>query len=75
MPASGDDVTLLLARLRDGNQDAANQLIPRVLVELAPHGRRYLPREWPGQTLQARARKVVIDVYLPIAPDKLQSKM
>ena len=26
MPASGDNVTLLLARLRDGNQDAANRV-------------------------------------------------
>ena len=62
MPASGDNVTLLLARLRDGNQDAANQLIPLVYAELRRMAGAYMQRERPGQTLQATA--LVHEAYM-----------
>jgi RNA polymerase sigma factor (TIGR02999 family) len=62
MPASGDNVTLLLARLRDGHQDAANQLIPLVYAELRRMAGAYMQRERPGQTLQATA--LVHEAYM-----------
>ena len=62
MPASGDNVTLLLARLRDGNEDAANQLIPLIYAELRRMAGAYMRRELPGQTLQATA--LVNEAYM-----------
>ncbi len=62
MPASGDNVTLLLARLRDGNQDAANRLIPLIYSELRRMAAAYMRRELPGQTLQATA--LVNEAYM-----------
>ena len=62
MPASGDNVALLLARLRDGHQDAANQLIPLVYAELRRMAGAYMQRERPGQTLQATA--LVHEAYM-----------
>lgn len=62
MPATGDNVTMLLARLRDGDQDAANRLIPLVYAELRRIAGAYMQRERPGQTLQATA--LVHEAYM-----------
>src|ERR1039457_6295168 len=62
MHAPGDNVTLLLAQRRDGNQDAANQLIPLVYAELRRMAGAYMQRERPGQTLQATA--LVHEAYM-----------
>jgi RNA polymerase sigma factor (TIGR02999 family) len=62
MPAPGDNVTLLLAQLREGNQDAANQLIPLIYAELRRMAGAYMQRERPGQTLQATA--LVHEAYM-----------
>ena len=56
MPAPGDNVTLLLAQLREGTQDAANQLIPLIYAELRRMAGAYMQRERPGQNLQATTR-------------------
>jgi hypothetical protein len=34
MPSPGENVTLLLAQVRDGNREAADQLIPIIYNEL-----------------------------------------
>ena len=62
MSAPGDNVTLLLAQLREGNQDAANQLIPLIYAELRRMAGAYMQRERPGQTLQATA--LVHEAYM-----------
>jgi RNA polymerase sigma factor (TIGR02999 family) len=62
MPAPGDNVTLLLARLRDGNRDAGDQLIPLIYAELRRMAGAYMRRERPGQTLQATA--LVHEAYM-----------
>ena len=61
MPASGD-VTLLLNELREGNQEAANRLIPLIYSELRRMAGSYMLRERAGHTLQATA--LVNEVYL-----------
>jgi RNA polymerase sigma-70 factor (ECF subfamily) len=62
MPSAGDNVTLLLAQLRDGSQDAANRLIPLIYTELRRMAGAYMRREQPGHTLQATA--VVHEAYM-----------
>jgi RNA polymerase sigma factor (TIGR02999 family) len=62
MPGPGGEVTLLLAQLRDGNQDAANQLVPLVYKELRRLAGSYMQRERPGHTLQATA--LVHEAYM-----------
>ena len=61
MPAPGD-VTLLLNELREGNQEAANRLIPLIYSELRRMAGSYMLRERAGHTLQATA--LVNEVYL-----------
>jgi RNA polymerase sigma factor (TIGR02999 family) len=61
MPASGD-VTLLLTQLREGNREAANQLMPLIYSELRRMAGSYMQRERAGHTLQATA--LVNEVYL-----------
>ncbi len=55
MAASGGDVTLLLAQLREGKQEAADQLFPLVYEELRRMAGAYMRRERPSHTLQATA--------------------
>jgi RNA polymerase sigma factor (TIGR02999 family) len=55
MPAPADNVTVLLAQLRDGHQGAAGQLIPLVYAELRRMAGAFMQRERPGQTLQPTA--------------------
>jgi RNA polymerase sigma factor (TIGR02999 family) len=61
MPAPGD-VTLLLTQLREGNQEAANRLMPLIYSELRRMAGSYMQRERAGHTLQATA--LVNEVYL-----------
>src|SRR5262249_40947038 len=65
MSASGNDVTVLLAQVRAGNQEAAEQLIPLIYNELRRMARGYLQRERPGQTLQATS--LVHEAYMRLA--------
>jgi RNA polymerase sigma-70 factor (ECF subfamily) len=58
-------VTLLLTELREGNQDAANRLMPLIYGELRRMAGSYMQRERPGHTLQATA--LVNEVYLRLA--------
>jgi RNA polymerase sigma factor (TIGR02999 family) len=59
------DVTRLLARWRDGNAEALNQLIPIVYKELRRTADRYLRQERPNHTLQPTA--LVHETYLRLA--------
>src|SRR6516162_1951060 len=65
MDASGADVTTLLNRLADGDQEAAAQLVPLIYEELRLLAARRLRQERPGHTLQATA--LVHEVYLKLA--------
>lgn len=62
MPGSGGVVTRLLSEFREGNQEAANQLVPLVYGELRRMAGAYLQRERPGHTLQATA--LVNEAYI-----------
>jgi RNA polymerase sigma-70 factor (ECF subfamily) len=62
MPGSGGAVTLLLAQLREGNQEAANELVPLVYGELRRMAAVYMQRERPGRTLQAT--ELVHEAYM-----------
>jgi RNA polymerase sigma factor (TIGR02999 family) len=55
MTGPGGDVTRLLAQLREGNQEAADRLVPLVYNELRRMAGAYMQRERPGHTLQATA--------------------
>jgi RNA polymerase sigma-70 factor (ECF subfamily) len=62
MSGSGGAVTLLLAQLREGNQEAANELVPLVYTELRRMAAAYMQRERPGRTLQAT--ELVHEAYM-----------
>ena len=62
MPAPSSEVTLLLAEFREGNQEAANRLMPLIYSELRRMAGSYMQRERPGHTLQATA--LVNEVYI-----------
>jgi RNA polymerase sigma-70 factor (ECF subfamily) len=62
MPAPGGNVTLLLTELREGNQEAADQLMPLIYGELRRMAGSYMQRERAGHTLQATA--LVNEVYM-----------
>ena len=65
MHRSAADVTTLLNRFAEGDQEAAAQLIPLIYTELHRLAIRRLRRERPGHTLQATA--LVHEVYLKLA--------
>lgn len=65
MDRSAADVTTLLNRLADGDQDASAQLVPLIYEELRRLAVRRLRREQPGHTLRATA--LVHEVYLKLA--------
>ena len=65
MDVSGADVTTLLNRLADGDQEAAAQLVPLIYEELRRLAAQRLQHERPGHTLQATA--LVHEVYLKLA--------
>jgi len=60
-----EEVTLLLNKLGDGDQNAASQLVPLVYEELRRMASQYLRHERPGHTLQATA--LVHEAYLKLA--------
>lgn len=60
-----EDVTLLLNKLGDGDQNAAVQLVPLVYEELRKMASRHLRHERPGHTLQATA--LVHEAYIKLA--------
>jgi RNA polymerase sigma factor (TIGR02999 family) len=60
-----EEVTLLLNKLGDGDQNAAAQLVPLVYEELRRMASQYLRRERPGHTLQATA--LVHEAYIKLA--------
>jgi RNA polymerase sigma factor (TIGR02999 family) len=62
MPGSGGEVTRLLVELREGHQEAADQLVPLVYGELRRLAGSYMQRERPGHTLQATA--LVNEAYM-----------
>ena len=57
-----EDVTRLLQSMKDGNPQAASELLPLVYDELRKVARKKLARESPGQTLDATA--LVHEAYL-----------
>ena len=65
MSAPDGQVTLLLTELREGNQEAANRLMPLIYSELRSMAGSYMQRERPGHTLQATA--LVNEVYMRLA--------
>jgi RNA polymerase sigma-70 factor (ECF subfamily) len=65
MPEPDGEVTLLLTEFREGNQEAANRLMPLIYSELRRVAGTYLQRERPGHTLQTTA--LVNEVYLRLA--------
>jgi RNA polymerase sigma factor (TIGR02999 family) len=65
MASPGDNVTLLLGQLREGNREAADQLIPLVYNELRRMAAACMQRERAGHTLQATA--LVHEAYMRLA--------
>jgi len=65
MDPAAADVTTLLNRLADGDQEAAAQLVPLIYEELRRLAVRRLRHERPGHTLQTTA--LVHEVYLKLA--------
>ena len=68
MSASGNDVTALLAQLRQGSPDAADRLMPLIYNELRRMAAGYMQGERPGQTLQATA--LVHEAYMRLAGEQ-----
>jgi RNA polymerase sigma-70 factor, ECF subfamily len=64
MEAPDTDVTVLLSELANGNQQAAEKLVPLVYQELKRLARGYMRRERPDHTLQATA--LVHEAYLKL---------
>ena len=62
------DVTALLKRLADGNQDAANQLVPMIYQELHRLAVLHLRHERPNHTLQPTA--LVHEAYLKLVAQR-----
>jgi RNA polymerase sigma-70 factor (ECF subfamily) len=62
MPEPDGTVTLLLTQVRDGNQEAANQLIPLIYKELRQMAGACMRGERPSHTLQATA--LVNEAYM-----------
>src|SRR5438552_4536328 len=61
------DVTRILGRVRQGDPQAAEQLLPLVYEELRRLAAQKLAKEKPGQTLQATA--LVHEAYLRLVDD------
>src|SRR5262249_17912018 len=68
MSAPDDDVTVLLARWREGSPEAEAELMARVQSELRKLAASYLRRERAGHTLQPTA--VVNEAYLRLIPQR-----
>jgi RNA polymerase sigma-70 factor, ECF subfamily len=64
MDSAQADVTALLSQLTQGNQEAAEKLIPLIYDELKRLARSYMRRERPDHTLQPTA--LVHEAYLKL---------
>ena len=64
-PAERDDATLLMIAAAEGDQAAADRLLPLVFDQLRKAARRQLAGERPGHTLSATA--LVHEAYLKLA--------
>jgi RNA polymerase sigma factor (TIGR02999 family) len=64
MDPGGEDVTILLAELTKGNEEAASRLIPLVYAELRRLAASYMRRERSDHTLQPTA--LVHEAYLKL---------
>ena len=64
-PAERDDATLLMIAAAEGDQAAADRLLPLVFDQLRKVARRQLAGERPGHTLSATA--LVHEAYLKLA--------
>ena len=64
MTSSPEDVTILLSRMHDGDQEAASKLMPVVYGELRRLAGAYMRRERPEHTLQATA--LVHEAYIKL---------
>jgi RNA polymerase sigma factor (TIGR02999 family) len=62
------DITQLLAKWRDGNQSALDELYPLVYDELHRLARRYMSRERKGHTLQTTA--LINEAYVRLVDQK-----
>jgi RNA polymerase sigma factor (TIGR02999 family) len=62
---ASSQVTYLLSRWREGNQEALDSLMPLVYDELRRLARHYLKQEQPGHTLQSTA--LVNEAYIRLA--------
>ena len=67
-PQFEPDVTLLLSQATDGDQQAANELLPIVLQQLRAIAQNRMASENPGHTLQATA--LVNEVFLRLFGDR-----
>jgi RNA polymerase sigma-70 factor, ECF subfamily len=65
------DVTILLHRMRDGDTDAANRLMPMLLAELRQLAQHYLRSERADHTLQPTA--LVNEAYLRLVGDQART--
>ena len=62
MDSPNGEVTLLLAKVRGGNQEAANQLVPLVYAELRRMAGAYMRNERPNHSMQAT--ELVHEAYM-----------
>jgi RNA polymerase sigma-70 factor, ECF subfamily len=62
------DLTLMLNRMRDGDQQAGEEVVARVYGELRQIASREMRRERPGHTLQTTA--LIHEAYLRLAGSK-----
>jgi RNA polymerase sigma factor (TIGR02999 family) len=65
---SRSDVTILLAEVAKGNQEAASELVPLVYQEMRRLAGRYMRRERENHTLQATA--LVHETYLKLVEQR-----
>ena len=68
MEPGSSEITLLLARLSDGDASAASRLMPLVYGELRQIAARYMKRERPEHTLQATA--LVHEAYMRLVDQR-----
>ena len=69
MCADGGDVTLLLRAMKNGDESAAEQLLPLVYKELHRLAKAYMRRERPDHTLQPTA--LINEAYLRLARENV----
>ena len=69
MCADGGDVTLLLRAMKNGDEHAAEQLLPLVYKELHRLAKAYMRRERSDHTLQPTA--LINEAYLRLARENI----